>query len=314
MPNAFVAARDALAFLEVHRLEPMAANYAFALAVVGDPNSDLARAVASETDGGLRLTARSLETLSDRYLPARPDRTAERETAVTRHADQLDALTSDAQALTQSLSNDVTAMSIDAQGWPESTALVTRLSDAERELADLRRDVARLQADLGSLGERRADPMRDTATQALTPEGARPMFAHLADQHRSYVMLIFSVADLAGINERFGHAVGDNVLSAFVANLRQAFHREEVIRWTGNEFVLVVTDVALAAARGLAEEVLASFETRRLKLRGSGEWIGVVTASAGIVVGQGGDQEAALSQARAALYRAAVRGLGQVEG
>jgi diguanylate cyclase len=310
MPDAFVAARDALAFLEVHHLEPVAANYAFALAVVADPNSDLARAVASETDGGLRLTTRSLETLSERYLPARIDRAAERETAVTRHADQLGALTSDAQAL----SHDVTAMSIDAQGWPESTALVTRLSDAERELADLRRDVARLQADLGSLGERRADPMRDTATQALTPEGARPMFAHLADQHRSYVMLIFSVADLAGINDRFGHAVGDNVLSAFVANLRQAFHGEEVIRWTGNEFVLVVTDVALAAARGLAEEVLASFETRRLKLRGSGEWIGVVTASAGIVVGQGGDQEAALSQARAALYRAAVRGLGQVEG
>ena len=37
MPEAFRAARDALAFLEAHRLAPVAENYTFALAVVADP-------------------------------------------------------------------------------------------------------------------------------------------------------------------------------------------------------------------------------------------------------------------------------------
>ena len=221
MPEAFRAARDALAFLEAHRLAPVAENYTFALAVVADPGSDLARAVAAETDGGLRLTARALETLSERHLAIKRDTTAERDSAVTARANQLGALTTDAQTLTRSLSHDVSAMASEAENWPDATLLVTRLADAERELAELRRDVARLQSDLGSLGTARHDPMRDAATGALTSEGARPIFAQLAEQARSYVLMIFSVADLAGVNQRFGHAVGDNVLSAFVANLRQ---------------------------------------------------------------------------------------------
>ncbi|MBB3588094.1 diguanylate cyclase domain-containing protein [Sphingomonas sp. BK481] len=313
MPEAFRAARDALAFLEAHRLAPVAENYTFALAVVADPGSDLARAVAAETDGGLRLTARALETLSERHLAIKRDTTAERDSAVTARANQLGALTTDAQTLTRSLSHDVSAMASEAENWPDATLLVTRLADAERELAELRRDVARLQSDLGSLGTARHDPMRDAATGALTSEGARPIFAQLAEQARSYVLMIFSVADLAGVNERFGHAVGDNVLSAFVANLRRVFPDEEIIRWTGNEFVVVVTDVALTAARDLADEAIAAFETRRLKLRGSGAWIGPVRALAGLVVGQGDDQDAALSQARADLHRAAVRALSPVE-
>ncbi len=215
--------------------------------------------------------------------------------------------------LTKALSDDVSAMAVEAQDWPDSNALVVRLTDAERELAELRRDVAGLQANLESLSDRRTDPTRDVATQALTTEGARSLFARLSEENRAYVMLIFSVNDLGTINNRFGYPVGDNVLSAFVANLRQVFKNEEVIRWTGNEFVMVVTDVALANARILAEEVLAAFATRRLKLRGSGEWIGTVTASAGCVVGQGSDQATALMQARAKLYRATVRGAGQVE-
>lgn len=313
MSDSFSIAHAALAFLESHRLPPIAANYSFALEVVGDLDGPLARAVAFETDGGLRLTSRSLHELSQRFLAGNSETVAITESSVRTHATQLGSLTSDAQFLTKALSDDVNAMAVEVQDWPGSNALVARLTDAERELADLRRDVATLQANLGSPSEQRVDPTRDLATQALTSEGARPLFSRLGEQNRAYVMMIFSVADLGKINERFGHPVGDNVLSAFVANLRQVIRNEEVIRWTGNEFIVLVTDVALANARILAEEVLAAFAARRLKLRGSGEWIGMVTASAGIVVGHGADQAAVLIQARAKLYRATVRGLSQVE-
>lgn len=313
MSDVFGPARAALAFLESHHLPPTTANYGFALDVVSDPEGALARAVTVETDGGLRLTSRSLQELSERFLMVSSETVATREANVRIQASELGSLTSDAQILTKALNNDVNAMAGEVQNWPDSNALVTRLTDAERALADLRSDVAKLQANLASGGERLSDPTRDTATQALTQEGARPLFAYLGEQNRAYVMALFSVADLGGINDRFGYEVGDNVLSAFVANLRQVFKNEEVIRWTGNEFVVLVTDVALTNVRILAEEVLASFAARRLKLRGSGEWIGMVTASAGIVVGHGADQAAVLIQARARLYRATVKGLGQVE-
>jgi len=270
--------------------------------------------VASETDGGLRLTARSLETLSDRYLPARPDRATERETAVTRHADQLDALTSDAQALTQSLSNDVTAMSIDAQGWPESTALVTRLSDAERELADLRGELARLRDAITGGAPRVAGHERDGLTAALDQAGGERLFREVALSGRAYVMILFGIDGLVGINARYGRSVGNNVLSAFAATLRESFPDEELIRWSGNEFIVVLRDVALTMARALAEEALDAFHARRLKLRGSGDVIGPLTASAGIVVGKGDETTASIEQARANLAAGAAAGGRDVYG
>lgn len=315
MKAAFDLAGKALAFLEFHQLQPSVAHYALALDIVTRPGSALAKAVEAHTDGGLRLGADTIAELGRAHLAA-PDGAAvdRREQTVARQTAALGSLTSDAQDLTHALSRDVGTMARAADDWPQADGLVARLSDAERDLADLRHEFARLRADVAAGAPPPRDDDRDDLTQALNQQSARPLLEGYAAGGRSYVTMLFSVDDLIGINERFGRGVGDNVLNAFAATLRQVFPDEELIRWSGNEFIIVVGDLTLGAARERAEDALTAFHARRLKLRGTGEWIGIVTASAGVALAQGGTHEEVLDRVRNHVQSATARGQGQVGG
>jgi diguanylate cyclase len=316
MKPFFQRARDALDFLEHHQLEPSAANYDLALRYVASPASELARDIYQQTNGGARLTPDEVVALLERHC-ASPASSAldRREHIVARQAEELGALTSDAHDLTEALGRDVGAIVKQSDKWPTGTGdLIARLSEAERDLAELRNEFLTLRNAIGVPGAQRVDPGHDELTQALNQAGARRVLDPLARKGRSYVMMMFVIDDLIGINKRLGRPVGDNVLNAFAATLRETFPGVELIRWTGNEFVVVATDLAAMAARLLAEDALAALRDRRLKLRGTGEWIGTVTASAGLVVSQGEAPEDLLARARANALSAASLGGDQIKG
>ena len=312
----FQQARDALGFLEHHHLEPSAANYAFALRCITLPAGELARAVYEQTYGGTRLTSADVSTLLERHCAEDPSLALDRrERIVARQAEELGTLTSDAHDLTEALGRDVGTIVKQSEDWPTGTGdLIARLSDAERDLAELRAEFLTLRNAIGVPGPQRVDVSHDELTQALNQTGASRVLASLIQNGRSYVLMMFVIDDLVGINHRFGRPVGDNVLNAFAATLREIFPDVELIRWTGNEFIIVTTDLATMAARPLAEDALAALKRRRLKLRGTGAWIGAVTASAGIVVSQGEAPEALLARARANAHAAASLGGDQIKG
>lgn len=316
MKADFERAREVLDFLERHQLNPSAENYDFALHYIANPASELAREVNAQTYGGLRLTPDAVIVLVERHLSRNPGIVLDqRERTVARQAEELGTLTSDAHDLTEALGRDVGTMVKQTDDWPKGTSeLIARLSDAERQLSELRDEFRTLRNEVSVSGQRRANPERDELTQALNQSSAQQVLDRLAEHGRTYVMMMFSIDDLIGINKRFGNPVGDNVLSAFAATLRQVFPEEELIRWTGNEFIIIATDLATTAARLAAEDALAALMARRLKLRGTGEWIGLVTASAGIVVGQGEAHEAVLAHARTNVLSAAAQGGNRCEG
>jgi diguanylate cyclase len=319
MRTAFDRARRALNFLELHQLDPSPAHFEFALAVICAPGSKLSEAVALYTDGGLRLTAAAVHMLVDRYLsPPREQTLDRRERTVARQAQELGTLTSDAHHLTEALGRDMGAFVAQAGGTQEdlpaaATDFVVRLSDAERELAALRSEVVRLRDNIVPL-PLPEDSDRDDLTQALNRSGARGLMERADESGAGHVVLAFSVDALEAINDRYGRAVGDNILNAFAATLQQAFDDEELIRWSGNEFLFIIRELPASAARLRTEQALAAFAARRLRLRGSGEPIGTVTASAGIAVGQPGGQEESLILARSHAALAASRGGNQLEG
>jgi diguanylate cyclase len=323
MRTAFDRARRALNFLELHQLDPSPAHFDFALAVICAPGSKLSEAVALYTDGGLRLTAAAVHMLVERYLsPPREQTLDRRERTVARQAQELGTLTTDAHHLTEALGRDMGAFVAEAGGQagdgqaslPAAAAdLVVRLSDAERELAALRSEVVQLRDNIVPLPVP-VDTDRDDLTQALNRSGARGLMERADESGAGHVVLAFSVDALEAINDRYGRAVGDNILNAFAATLQQAFDDEELIRWSGNEFLFIVRDLPASAARLRTEQALASFAARRLRLRGSGEPIGTVTASAGIAIGHPGGQEESLILARSHAALAASRGGNQLEG
>ncbi|WP_022687611.1 sensor domain-containing diguanylate cyclase [Sphingomonas phyllosphaerae] len=319
MRTAFDRARRALNFLELHQLDPSPAHFEFALAVICAPGSKLSEAVALYTDGGLRLTAAAVHMLVERYLsPPRGQTLDRRERTVARQAQELGTLTTDAHHLAEALGRDMGAFVAQSGGEQDNlpgaaTDFVVRLSDAERELAALRSEVVLLRDNIVPM-PLPEDTGRDDLTQALNRSGARGLMERADESGAGHVVLAFSVDALEAINDRYGRAVGDNILNAFAATLHQAFDDEELIRWSGNEFLFIIRELPASAARLRTEQALASFAARRLRLRGSGEPIGTVTASAGMAVGHPGAQEQSLILARSHAALAAGRGGNQLEG
>ncbi len=105
------------------------------------------------------------------------------------------------------------------------------------------------------------------------------------------------------VNERFGHAVGDEALVAVARIAMEVFRQTDVVgRWGGEELLVLFTDSE-------PEQAVQGIERFRHRLEGqdlSAARLGVkVSFSAGLVVWQEGeDMDTTLTRARHALLRA----------
>jgi diguanylate cyclase (GGDEF)-like protein len=118
-------------------------------------------------------------------------------------------------------------------------------------------------------------------------------------------VLGFDLDHFKSINDRFGHAVGDEVLQLFAKVVRETMRTDDVIgRLGGEEFV------ALADAAGVAERVRTAFAAAGIVR--SGQHI-ATTVSVGLACGPSSAAiDALLARADAALYRAKAQGRNRV--
>jgi diguanylate cyclase (GGDEF)-like protein len=104
------------------------------------------------------------------------------------------------------------------------------------------------------------------------------------------------------INDRFGHAAGDAVLSEVAGLLRANVRTGDLaVRQGGDEFLLVLADADLAAASDRAETILRSVMSHRWRQLPEEE---AVTMSFGVASGHPADTDEVLLRADRALYRA----------
>jgi diguanylate cyclase (GGDEF)-like protein len=82
--------------------------------------------------------------------------------------------------------------------------------------------------------------------------------------------LLFFMIDLdhfKTVNDRYGHAAGDVVLVEFARRLRRVFRASDhMVRWGGEEFLVVVRFEARAGAETLAERVRATLAHEQIQL------------------------------------------------
>lgn len=128
---------------------------------------------------------------------------------------------------------------------------------------------------------------------------------------RSRLPLAVVICDLdrfKRINDRFGHAAGDAVLSGFGGLLDASCRREDTAaRYGGDEFVVILPNTTIGGAVDFAERIRT--RTDALPMRTAG----AVTASFGVAALEDGDTAAALRErADAALYRAKRNGRNRV--
>lgn len=113
------------------------------------------------------------------------------------------------------------------------------------------------------------------------------------------------------INDTWGHDVGDRVLHRVACTLREELREGDFVgRFGGEEFVLVLPETTLDAAREAAERVRSAVEA--LRFDGLPD-IGSITVSQGVALHQPGEHiEDTLKRADQALYRAKEAGRNRV--
>lgn len=170
-------------------------------------------------------------------------------------------------------------------------------------------------ARLHRLVERQA--LVDGLTGIANRRGCEDALSHeIARAGRLGTPLALVVADLDDfkeVNDRHGHAVGDDVLREFAAVLRRTLRESDVAgRWGGEEFVLLLPGTEGEGGAQLAERVRAALSERSFLGRG-GAVFGV-TCSFGVSQYRNGMGERELfAQADRALYEAKRQGKNRVE-
>jgi diguanylate cyclase (GGDEF)-like protein len=150
----------------------------------------------------------------------------------------------------------------------------------------------------------------DPLTGALNRRGLDLVFPDDTAQLASVIMI--DVDRFKRINDDYGHAIGDEVLKR-IAHILSAGQRtgDSVVRYGGEEFLLVLQRVGLSVAGRVAERARAAVEQAGITAAGVELQL---TISAGVAERRDGEsREALIQRADAALYRAKAGGRNRVE-
>jgi diguanylate cyclase (GGDEF)-like protein len=168
---------------------------------------------------------------------------------------------------------------------------------------------------LDAMRDLRAESMTDLLSGLLNRRGfeedGRKALAHAGRIGVPAALLICDIDYFKAVNDRFGHACGDQVITAFGRCLRDATGGEHVTaRIGGEEFAVVLAGANLKTGRLFAEAVRNACPT--LQVSGLPEHY-AVTASFGVAEMQAGeDLTSLMRRADAALYEAKRRGRDRV--
>ncbi len=189
-----------------------------------------------------------------------------------------------------------------------SLILKERIISSTREIENLRRDL---------------DKVREEAwTDMLTGLKNRRYLTNLFEQESGHAsetgkplsLIMIDIDHFKHINDIYGHIMGDQVLKTAAAMIRNCVKgRDTVIRFGGEEFVVILPDTPLKGAVILAEQICAYFKNMNWKRKDTGETIGRICVSIGVSQYRKGEPlEMILHRADSALYLSKTTGRGKV--
>ncbi|HNX94792.1 MAG TPA: GGDEF domain-containing protein [Holophaga sp.] len=172
-----------------------------------------------------------------------------------------------------------------------------RSRNREKQLKQLSQTLEIENRTIGDMARR--DPLTGVRNRAGILD---ELFQECEDAHRTghpLALIFMDIDHFKLVNDRHGHAVGDEVLREFARNLEMLTRRSDyLIRWGGEEFVLICPETSLEDAVKLAEKARKHLEQI--------QWpMGIaLTASFGVTVLGDDPIQKGLERADAALYDA----------
>ncbi|WP_440995843.1 sensor domain-containing diguanylate cyclase [Arhodomonas sp. SL1] len=106
----------------------------------------------------------------------------------------------------------------------------------------------------------------DALTGALNRAGFVPILEHAIEQARRYghplSLLLADIDHFKRINDHHGHELGDRVLERFAVVIRERLRASDLlVRWGGEEFIILLPQTDAGCARVVAEELRRNVAT-----------------------------------------------------
>jgi len=157
------------------------------------------------------------------------------------------------------------------------------------------------------------DPVTDLPNRALFLDRLRHAQARMARVATHYALVFIDLDRFKVVNDSLGHVAGDELLVQVAGRLQQTLRSGDTLaRFGGDEFVALLEDLeSEAEAAAIVERLLDSLAEPFLL----GERELIVTASAGVVIGDGSHlgPDECVREGDVAMYRAKARGGGCFE-
>ena len=159
--------------------------------------------------------------------------------------------------------------------------------------------------------------MTDSLTGLNNRRFALQRLGSLADQARTsgqaFALMALDLDRFKEINDTFGHAAGDAVLTEVAQRLRNCLREQDLLaRFGGEEFLIALPETSLAQAEAIALAICSAIEATPFSLPGDAGSV-AVTISVGVTTSDGTDPvAAALDAADQALMRSKREGRNRV--
>ena len=182
------------------------------------------------------------------------------------------------------------------------SALIPLHKGIEQKMLSLQKERAQMQL----LSE------RDPLTQLYNRRGIENVFSNfaIATQARQSNIgaILFDIDRFKSINDRYGHNIGDIVLSQVTQRCQERLRQDDLFaRWGGEEFLILVQGVEEKVLHRIAEDLRAIISAEPI------EPVGIVTASFGVTQFYPTDSmESLLKRADEAMYLAKHQGRDRV--
>ena len=172
--------------------------------------------------------------------------------------------------------------------------LALTLDSSRREAEEANRELRRAQAQLEQLAR------RDALTEALNRHAFHALAAARQGGGLPGSVVIVDIDDLKPVNDRFGHAAGDDAIRATASAIRSLVRADDgLFRWGGDEFLVVLPGLDAAEAQRRFEEL--ELRLAQVELPGVGPC--PLRVSVGITPLAPGDSlESAVARADALMY------------
>jgi len=218
----------------------------------------------------------------------------------------------------QMLERDVIlGMRKDGSEFPVEVAISKIFVNGLLEFTAVIRDITERSRLLDELKERATtDYLTGLKNRLYFTERSTELISLSKRHQRTFSLVMIDIDDFKQINDRYGHAKGDEVLKAFADSFSKILRESDIgARIGGEEFVLLLAETEITGALVIAERLRKTIEQGNLSYQWVLEAI-PFTVSIGVTEFQMDDDDnidKLLKRADEALYRAKYNGKNQVD-